>query len=239
MTKPLSQNPAAVRLSLSGTLVALAETPADVPEWEDRLRGLVESAADRVGAVDYASVTGRPDDGTSIVAASGALVHAVDEVPVDDVLPDDAPVDGRDATPPGQPAGSAMAWPGFRATAAGMGLHVVSAPVYCGNGEAIATLDLYGRDAAAMAVLAEGVAAAYDPERPLPGEDGNAAGWDAGGEELILGLAEAYTVRETIQLALSLMHSGSGDPYPELRLRAAEKGISLLAAATAVITDGA
>jgi hypothetical protein len=46
----------------------------------------------------------------------------------------------------------------------------VSIPVVIGGGRMVAVLNLYGRDAIAMAPLIVGVWALYDPERPLPSE---------------------------------------------------------------------
>ncbi|WP_127551456.1 hypothetical protein [Actinoplanes sp. OR16] len=123
---------------------------------------------------------------------------------------------------------TAISWPGFRDEAAGMGLAVVSVPLTTGSGARVATLDLYGSDPAAITALGEGISAAFDPDLPL------AENLDAGGEELVNGLAEAVCVRETLQLALTLME-GDGEAYPRLRLAAADQGVSLLTAATRVI----
>ncbi|MEU4688990.1 hypothetical protein [Actinoplanes sp. NPDC023714] len=206
-TSPPTRTPTSTRQPLAEAVVALAETPDDMPDLDVRLQGIAELAAARIGGVDYAAICARPDDGSCTVAVGGELVSDLGEE------------DGSAKT---------ISWPHFREEAAGMGLRVVSAPLTTGSGAAVATLDLYGSDPAAMESLAGGIAAAYDPELPL------AEDLDAGGEELVNGLAEAQCVRETIQLALTLMEE-DGDAYARLRLAAAEQGVSLLTAATRLI----
>jgi hypothetical protein len=135
-----------------------------------------------------------------------------------------------------------MLWPGFRKAAIELGLHAsVSVPLFAGRGDAIAALNLYGRDAAAMAPLVFGVWAVYDPDRPLPGDVPGLRALDPGAEELLTGFAEALSVRATIQVALGMLmargHNTAESAYLQLRLQAAEAGMSLLAAANQVITD--
>jgi hypothetical protein len=118
----------------------------------------------------------------------------------------------------------------------------VSIPLYTGSGETIAALNIYGRDAAAMAPLIAGVLAMFDPELPLPADRDDLQPLDAGSEELLTGFAESLAVRSTIQLAIDIMRGGTDatarDAYIRLRLQAAETGTSLLAAAETVITRG-
>src|SRR5689334_9798776 len=122
---------------LAEAIVSLAETPDDVPDIDQRLRHLAQLAADRVAAVDYAAVTMRPeDDDRCFVAASGELIGEIEGEPA-----------------AGDPDDATMTWPGFRDTAARMGLGAVSIPLFTGSGAAVATLDLYGHDPAAMAPL--------------------------------------------------------------------------------------
>jgi AmiR/NasT family two-component response regulator len=56
----------------------------------------------------------------------------------------------------------------------------------------------------------------------------------------LAGFAEALTVRATVQCALGLIvereYITAGDAYVRLRLQAADAGVSLLTAATKVIT---
>jgi len=62
---------------------------------------------------------------------------------------------------------------------------------------------------------------------------------DPGSAELVAGLTEALAVRQTIQFALVLLGTREkiepGQAYLRLRVRAADEGVSLLAAASAVI----
>jgi hypothetical protein len=64
---------------LAELLVTLAGTPDDVPAIDVHLKTLVQLAADRVGGVDYASVTTLRDDTYCTVAASSELADAVDQ----------------------------------------------------------------------------------------------------------------------------------------------------------------
>lgn len=226
MTSLSARTPTSTGHPLAEAIVALAETPDDVPGIEARLQRVAQLAADRVAAVDYAAVAPRSGDGSCIVAASGELIDAVEDV-------------SRAAPPSAADADATMAWPHFRETAAGLGMRVVSVPLFTGSGAAIATLDLYSRDLEAMAALTAGIRAVHDPDLPWPGEDGATRPLDAGGEELLTGFAEALSVRSTIQLALTLISkgrpAGTEDAYLALRLRAAAARVSLLRAATAAI----
>jgi hypothetical protein len=227
---------------LANVLVTLAGTPDDVPDMDVRLKALVQLAADSVSGVDYASMTALRDDTYSTVAASSELADAVDEAqyaghggPCMQSLDDNTPVTVPDIT-------TTMTWPRFREAAIRMGLNSsVSIPVLVGSGRTIAVLNLYGRDAAAMAPLIVGVWALYDPERPLPSDIEDLPALDEGGKELLTGFAEALTVHSTIQLALGVIMGRAGitieDAYLNLRLRAVDSGSSLLAEANAIIRE--
>lgn len=227
---------------LGTAMIVLAATPDDAPGIDGQLKHLVQLAVDRVAAADYASVTALRDDTYNTVAASSDLAQAVDQAqyidqggPCLQALNSDAPVTVPDIA-------TTMTWPRFRETAAGLGLHSsVSVPLFTGSGQTIAVLNLYSRDATAMAPLIVGVWAVYDPDRPLPHEHEDLPPLDAGGEELLAGFAEALTVRATIQLALGVImgrhHMTAEDAYLRLRLQAADTGIPLLAAANAVIVS--
>jgi hypothetical protein len=240
MPQPSSPSPTSTRGPLATALVTLAGTPDDVPDIDVQLEALVRLAADHVEAADYASVTARRADSYTTVAVSSDLARSVDEAqyaaedgPCLQPLRDDTPVTVPDIA-------ATMRWPGFREAAIDLGLDAsVSVPLFAGRGATIATLNLYGRDTEAMAPLIRGVWAVYDPARPMPGELGTRP-LDVGGEDLLSGFAEALTIRATIRLALVVMirHSGGSatDAYVSLRLRAAETGTTLLAAAEAVIT---
>jgi hypothetical protein len=241
MTQPSSRSHTGTRGPLAEAIVALAGTPDDVPSIDVRLKTIVQLAADRVAAADYASVTARRSRVFTTVAASSDLAEAVDRAQYADQdgpclqsLVTDTPVTVPDVT-------KTMTWPGFRRAAAAMGLHAsVSIPLFAGSGAAIAALNLYGRDTAAMAPLIAAVWAVYDPDRPPPADHDDLPPLDPGGEELIAGFAEAMTVRSTIQLALGVImgrgYLTAGDAYLQLRLQAADTGVSLLIAATTVIT---
>ncbi|MDR7277138.1 GAF domain-containing protein [Catenuloplanes atrovinosus] len=228
---------------LTEGLITLAETPDDAPGIDEQLENLVALAAAQVGAVDYASVTRRRDGAFTTVATSSELAAAVDQAQyADGEGPCLQPLD--DDTPVTVPhIATTMAWPGFRQKAVDLGLECsVSIPLFAGSGTAIATLNLYGRDGDAMAPLIKGVWTIYDPGRLEPGELAVRV-LDAGGEELLSGLAAALTIRATIQLALQvIMHRGSSsaeNAYVCLRLHAAASGISLRIAAEHVITGSA
>jgi hypothetical protein len=241
MTQPTEDADTEAR-PLAEAIIALAETPDDMPGIDVQLKSLAQLAADRVSSADYASITVLRDDAYSTVAASGAIAEAVDAAqyaeqdgPCLRALIGDAPVAVPDLT-------RTMTWPRFREAAAGMGLHAsVSIPVFVGSGRTIAALNLYGRDAVAMGPLIVGVLAVHQPDRRLPGDRTDRQPLDAGGEELLAGFAEALTVRSTIQLALGVI-MGRDDvtaeaAYLTLRLRAAEAGIGLLKAASNVIVS--
>jgi hypothetical protein len=217
MTSASERTPASARRPLADAMVALAETPDDVPGIEEHLRRIAQFAADRIAGVDYAAVQPRSGAGDSVVAVSGDLVDDIGSA---------APAGAGTAT---------MAWPHFRETAAGMGLGVASVPLFVGSGAEIATLDLYSRDPGLVAALLTGICAAYNPDVRWPAGDLRAL--DAGGEELLAGFTEALSVRAAIQLALTMIGSAehTGEPYLELRLQAATEHVSLPDAASDVI----
>ncbi|BEL04049.1 hypothetical protein Q0Z83_022400 [Actinoplanes sichuanensis] len=221
---------------MAQALVTLAETPDDMPEIGDRLQVVARLAAHRIGIVTYAAITPRPDDGSSTVATSPDLVEAIDDATPD--LPGE-PAPHVEPGPAADGLAATIEWPGFRDTAAGMGMGVVSVPLFTGSGTTVATLDLYGPDPATMAPIAAGIRAAYDPDLPWPdgSEDGSTS--DPGVDELVEGVAEALSTRSTIQLALDMIRIGTApgatDAYLTLRLLAADDSVSLLDAATTLI----
>jgi hypothetical protein len=75
-----AQDPASVQHGpLAGSIVALAGMPDDVSIIDDQLVLITRLAADRVAAVDYASVTATREGAHTTVAASSELALAVDE----------------------------------------------------------------------------------------------------------------------------------------------------------------
>jgi hypothetical protein len=223
---------------LALNLIALAGTPDDAV-GDPRLIAVAQLAADTVAAVSYASVTALRNDAYTTVAASSELAAAVDLAqyadesgPCLDALNGGVPVTVTDIT-------ATMAWPGFRETAFTMGLRAsVSIPLFAGRGVPVAVLNLYGHDQAAMTSLITGVWAVYEAGR-APSPDERTPGPDAGAEELISGLAEAFVIRSAIQQGIGVIMADerctSGDAYLRLRTRAAEAGISLTAAASALV----
>jgi hypothetical protein len=222
MTSLSERTPASTRHPLADEMVALAETPDDVPGVEEHLRRIAQLAAGRIATVDYAAVVPRPGAGGSVVAVSGELIEDVAGA-------------GGTGDSAGAGAATTMAWPHFRETAVEMGLGAVSVPLFVGSGAEIAALDLYSRDQVVVAALLTGVCAAYHPEVRWPSGDLRAL--DAGGEELLAGFTGALAARAAIQLALTMIgaEGDTGKAYLQLRLQAATDQVSLPDAANSVI----
>ncbi len=234
--QPPTTSPREVWGPLALNLIALAGTPDDAVA-DPQLVAVAQLAADMITAVSYASITALRDDAYTTVAASSELAVAVDQAqyndgfgPCLDALDGGVPVTVADIS-------ATMAWPGFREAAFSMGLRAsVSIPLFAGSGVPIAVLNLYGHDPVAMTALIAGVWAVYEPGKvTAPGEPVS----DAGAEELLAGLAEAFVIRSSIQQALGVVMANEqctpGDAYLRLRARAAEAGTSLTATAGALI----
>jgi len=203
--------------------------PDDSPRLQEQLVAVAGLAADRIAAVSYASVTRNERGAPTTVATSSAVAVAVDEAqyaegtgPCLDALAEGSPVADPDIA-------TTMLWPGFREAALRLGLRAsLSIPLFAGRGTTIAALNLYSRNRDEMASLTAAVWEVFDPRRPAtrcrPVHDHGAA-------ELIEGLDRALAVRATIQQAIGVIMARSrGDSqasYLELRLLAAEIGISL------------
>jgi hypothetical protein len=236
--QPPTTSPREVWGPLALNLIALAGTPDDAVA-DPQLVAVAQLAADMITAVSYASITALRDDAYTTVAASSELAVAVDQAqyndgfgPCLDALDGGVPVTVADIS-------ATMAWPGFREAAFSMGLRAsVSIPLFAGSGVPIAVLNLYGHDSAAMTALIAGVWAVYEPGKtPAPGDLVPAS--DAGAEELLAGLAEAFVIRSAIQQAIGVImvrdKCTPGDAYLSLRARAVEAGASLTATASALI----
>jgi hypothetical protein len=235
----MPQQPTQVRGPLAEALVTLAGTPDDMSTIHDQLTRIVQLVADRISTVAYASVTADRDGGATTVAVSSEVALTIDEA---QYAEDDGPCLQslrKDAAVAVSEIDRTISWPGFRHTAASLGLHTsVSLPLFAGSGRTIAALNLYGRDTVAMAPLIAKLLAVYDPEetevdeRPL----------DDGGDELVAGLAEAMTVRAAIQLAIGAVMARTATTaekaYLRLRLHAATTGVPLPDAAEALISQG-
>jgi GAF domain-containing protein len=236
---PTAQRPGPGRLVCC--LTDLAGTPDDLPHLDTQLATLAALTADRVAAVDYASVTALRDGGYVTVGASGDLARIVDQAQYDD---DAGPC--LDSVGTGMPVAvpdirTALRWPGFRDEAFRVGLRAsLSVPLFAGSGAPIAALNLYGHDHAAMAPLIEAVRETF--EAGNGGRSGTpAAALDDGALELVTGLGEALAVRATIQRAIGVLIAGRGctarEGYRILRASAAEAGTDLRRAATDLLAE--
>ncbi|MFG1928611.1 GAF and ANTAR domain-containing protein [Cryptosporangium sp. NPDC048952] len=211
---------------LARSLVKLAGTPDDASDLDDQLVAIAQLAAENLAAVSYASTTVLRDDAYTTVAATSALATAVDEAQYAD---GDGPC--LEALDSGRPVSvpdmaTTMRWPGFRETARGLGLHAsLSVPLFAGRGDAVASMNLYGRDAIAMTDLSLRVKAAF--HTPDPAHRPEATGAD----DLADGLARALAVRDRIQLAVGMLaertRCSMADAYLSLRVHAADAGIPL------------
>jgi hypothetical protein len=222
---------------LAQSLIALAGMPDGFSTVDDQLTLIARLAADRVAGVDYASVTAIGEDAYTTVAASSELAIAVDEAQYrDEAGPCLEPLH-TGAPMPVPDIAATMVWPGFRDQAVKIGLRAsVSLPLYAGGGAPVAVLNLYGRDAAAMAALTEAVLTVYTPGSAAVGE---AVDLEPGAWELMAGLVQVYAIRATIQQAVGVIMAKDGvsalDAYLSLCARAAEAGSSLTTTAAAVI----
>ncbi|WP_250008302.1 GAF domain-containing protein [Actinoplanes sp. M2I2] len=226
---------------LAEAIIALAETPDNAPDIEERLATIAALAADRVAAADYASITTLSGPEYTTVAPTSDIALAVDEAQFADragpclqALETGEPVGVPDI------AATTMDWPGFHEVAPALGLRAsVSVPLYNGRGTTIAVLNLYGRDDAAMAPLIGAMAELYATSRELDLHTGSPPVSDPGAEELLAGYAGALSVRAAIQLALDILAGSTAGrtdkAYAELCRRAAENGTSLGVAAAGVL----
>jgi hypothetical protein len=219
-------------------LVGLAGRADDNSHIAGDLVEIARLSADRITAVSYASVTSRYEGAYATVAASSDLAVAVDQAqyadeagPCLDALDADRPV----AVPE---VAATMAWPGFREIAGRLGLRSsLSIPLFAGRGTPIAALNLYGHEPNAMKILTAAVCSVYETDTS---PDRHVADLDAGGDEMVTGLAGAFATRATIQQALGILMSTAGQgfdqAYTMLRLRAAETGATMADEAGRLLT---
>jgi len=223
---------------LHDRLVTLAGTPDDDPGIGADLTAIAQLAADRVAAVEYASMTANGPDGYVTVAASSDLAAAVDRAQYAD---DAGPC--LDALDSGRPAvvseiSATMQWPGFRVAASRLGLNAsVSIPLFAGRGVPMAALNLYGRHPDTMRALSTAVRWAYGVDDT---PDGGRSELDAGGSELVAGLIGAFAVQAVLQQAIgvviALTGSDADDAYATLCRRAIDHDIGLTDAASHIIS---
>jgi hypothetical protein len=225
--------------ALASRIVALAGTPDDDSGIDFQLAAIAQLAADTLPPVSYASVTAVRDSSNTTVAASSDLAVAVDHAqyaedsgPCLQALAEDTPVRVDDIA-------ATMTWPGFRAAAAELGLHAsLSVPLFAGSGATTAVLNLYGHDPVTMIALSARVWAVYQAD-PAPAPVPGMPPADAGGDDLIAGLTEAFRIRALIERAKGVVIARRGcsveDAYLDLRFRAAEAGTGLADVATALL----
>lgn len=215
--------------SLHDRLVALAGIPDDNSQVPADLGVITQLAAGRIEAVAYASLTSRRDGSYATVAASDDPALAIDRAQYAD---DAGPC--LEALDAGYPAvvpdiAATITWPRFRDAAARYGLHAsLSIPLFAGSGATIAALNLYSRQPRAMSRLSTAVWFAYTHHVP-PGP--HLEELDAGGEELVTGLAGAMVIRDIIQRSIGVLVATNAcstqAAYIALRARAAEDETAL------------
>lgn len=222
---------------LRDRLVRLAGTPDDSSRIGTDLIVVAQLAASLIDAIDHASVTARSGGAYVTVAASSDVAVEIDQAQYDDKA---GPcLEALEAEYPAAVPDIAaiMTWPGFRDTAAGLGLKTsLSIPLFAGSGTTIAALNLYSCDPGALKMLIAAVWAAYDPDVSDPW---SREALDPGGRELTAGLIGAMGLRSMIQRAIDVLAAGSDmspdRAYLALRMQAAEAGLSLTDTAAQVI----
>ncbi|MFC3737730.1 GAF and ANTAR domain-containing protein [Paractinoplanes deccanensis] len=231
------------RGELAGAMAGLAGTPDDSPSVDGRLAAIARLAAGRVRAAEYASITALRGAAYTSVVVSDELIQAVDDAqyrdeagPCVEALRDGAPVAVPDV-------GAIVRWPGFHEEAAQLGLHAsVSVPLFAGRGEAVAVLNVYGRDHVAMAPLIAGILVVHGGLGRDDVDEAQLTELDAGGEELVAGYAAALDVRATIKLAVRLIGAarecGPDEAYLVLCARAEEAGTDLADVAADLVKNG-
>ncbi|MFI5898137.1 GAF domain-containing protein [Actinoplanes sp. NPDC051513] len=228
--------------ALASAMIRLAATPERSSDLRDRLRTIAKLTAERVAAARYASITALQGDEYITVAVSDDQIQSVDDAQYAD---DAGPC--LEALAQGTPVGvpdidTTVQWPGFHQEAPRMGLQAsVSVPLFSGRGQAVAVLNVYSHDQAAMAPLIAAISSVHGhPARETTDKD--VSGLDDGGRELVAGYAEALSVRATIQLALDLIRAENrcspDDAYLRLCIQAGEAGTDLAGTATTLISHG-
>jgi hypothetical protein len=222
------------------SLVQLAGTPDDASDVDAQLLTIVQLVADVVDPVDYASVTAHRRGGNTTVAASADVALAVDRAQyADDSGPClDTLRSGRLTSVPD--IATTIAWPGFRVAAQRLGLQAsLSVPLFAARGVDVAALNLYSRDAAALAPLTARLQVVYDPYGPVTQEE--SLRLDPGSEQLATGLTAAFAVRAVIQQAIGVVMASTNidedRAYLTLRVQAVDQGISLVETARALLAE--
>jgi len=90
-------------------------------------------------------------------------------------------------------------WPRFRQVALTVGIQAsLSIPLFAGSGGPVAALNLYSRQPAAFVAMAAQLTRIYNGHAV----EGLSADIDAGGRDLLTGVADAFLIRDTIQQAI-------------------------------------
>jgi hypothetical protein len=221
---------------LQDRLLVLAGTPDDSSRIGTDLMIVAQLAAKLIPAVDCASVTNWQEDGYGTAAASHDFASALDQAQYDDKA---GPcLEALEASYPAAvpDIAATMTWPGFRDTAARLGLETsLSIPLFAGSGATIAALNLYSSRTGSLSTLADAVWAAYEPDVE---DRWDHDALDAGSRELTAGLIGAVALRTMIQRAIAVLAAEDSDTtraYLTLCTLAAEAGTSLTDTAAHVI----
>ena len=222
---------------LQDRVIGLAGTADDSARIQTDLIVVAQLTARLITVVDAVSVTGRHEGGYASVAASNDLAAAADQAQYDDkagpcleALEADYPAAVPDIA-------ATVTWPGFRDTAARVGLRSsLSIPLFAGSGATIAALNLYSKRTGALSALTSAVWDAYDP---CMAEGWDHGALDAGGRELAGGLIAAVALRAMIQRAITVLAStgemSADHAYLRLCAQAATAGTSLTETAAEII----
>ncbi|HEY0534518.1 MAG TPA: GAF domain-containing protein [Actinoplanes sp.] len=220
---------------LVSSLTALAASPEYLATINAQLETIVRLAAERVAAVDFASITGLRGKSHVTVAVSDELIRAVDDAQHSESAGPcvEALHTGRAVGVPD--IGAVMRWPGFHEEAPRLGLDSsLSLPLHTGSGDPVAVLNLYARDRVAMAPLIAAIGAVRGVVVVGPGPL-----TDEGGRELVAAYAEALSVRDRIRRAIEVImrenRCAADDAYVSLCIRAADGGTDLAVAAASFL----
>jgi hypothetical protein len=230
--------------SLFGAITRLASSPDDISGIDQLLVQIASLTASSVAAADYASITAQRSGAPTTVALSNDIALAIDEAQYADQA---GPcLDALDAgIPIGVMMATTMEWPGFRQAATELGVQAsLSIPLFAGSGQPIAALNLYARDAGALAPLSGALLSLFDfdSDRQSATDDVHILPElfdDAGGTQLLAGLSEAFTIQQRIHVAIGILMQRDGSPidraYVTLREQAAATDSNLVDTAQTVV----
>ncbi len=229
--------------ALRNHLIALASRADGAQQIAADLVRIAVLSADRVGGVSYASVTSREAGAYATVAASSILAVEVDRAQYADQA---GPcLEALDAAYPAvvPDIAATMTWPRFREVATRLGLQAsLSIPLFAGRGTAVGALNLYSHEPSALKHLSTAVWAVFEGDSsPVPAPGHSMGDLDAGGNELVTGLAGAFAAQANIQQAVGLLIATTGrtrdEAFDELRLSAAAAGETLLDVANRMLAQ--